>query len=203
MTDHQPHESFAQAVTEDGKFITFKTPIGRIRAQWPCCPADSLPACDLRIQSCLGIQYADIPFRWASPRKSKLPWPGLRDCTDFGPGCPQTLRPLFDVDGIPLFGRLGPSSIAVRAKKYDELRCLNLNIFTPVNMDRLGTITIKDKLPVLVWTHGGSYQVGSGSVSVYGESHGSSESLHGSTPATDALQMVPSWWDVQSRSACL
>ena len=122
---------------------------------------------------------------------------------DFGPGCPQTLQPLFDVDGIPLFGRLGPGSIAVRAEKHDELRCLNLNVFVPVKMDQAGTVAMKGRLPVLVWVHGGSYQVGSGSVSVYGENHGSSEfAASHPSPITDVLQMAPGSWRAQSTSAC-
>jgi carboxylesterase type B len=115
-----------------------------------------------------GIKYAEIVYRWAAPRATG-PWSGLKSCTQFGPGCPQISRPLFDINGIPLFGRLGREAIPIQPDRVDEFDCLNLNIWAPVTIkgDRDGFV-MKKKLPVLVWVHGGAYTVGSGGVNLYG-----------------------------------
>lgn len=147
----------------------FDTTVGCLRARWH--PLQEIG--DERqkgILKCLNIKYASIPYRWAAPRAESLDWPGTRDCTTFGPGCPQTSLPLFDVDGIPMFGRPGQNSLAIRADHEDEFECLNLNVYTPARKANDGTATVeRGKLPVLVWVHGGAYQVGSGSVDAYGE----------------------------------
>lgn len=119
------------------------------------------------ILKCCGIKYADIPFRWASPRATG-PWEGSKDCTQFGPGCPQVSEPLFNVDDIPLFGRMGKKAISIQPEKVDELNCLNLNIWASVQAKGSAIIN-KKNLPVLVWVHGGSYQVGAGGVNLYGK----------------------------------
>lgn len=117
-----------------------------------------------------GMRYADIPYRWAAPREIG-PWLGLRTCTQFGPGCPQISRPLFDVSDIPLFGRLGTKAIPIKPDTVDEFNCLSLNIWAPVTAGgRLDWVDVKKRLPVLVWVHGGSYMVGAGGVNLYGMS---------------------------------
>lgn len=93
--------------------------------------------------------YKAIPFaappvgdlRWKPPQPVK-PWEGVRACTAFGPWCPQPK---------PLMGReLGTLSED----------CLTLNVWTPAQ-------TPTDKLPVMVWIHGGGHTTGSGASPYY------------------------------------
>ena len=86
-----------------------------------------------------GIPYAAPPvgeLRWQAPRPPAA-WEGVRDATAFGPACVQ--------------GRVF-SDISFPRMSED---CLSLNIWTPA---RPG-----DRLPVMVWIHGGGFQAGGGS----------------------------------------
>ncbi len=87
-----------------------------------------------------GIPYAAPPtgaLRWQHPQPVK-PWQGLRVAKSFSPVCPQ-------VQLVP-----GPQSED----------CLALSIWTPA-------WSANDKLPVMVWIHGGGFQLGAGSTGVY------------------------------------
>lgn len=86
-----------------------------------------------------GIPYAAAPvssLRWKPPQPAK-PWAGTRDATSFGDYCTQP-------------------------QEYPEQRgamsedCLNLNVWTPAKRST-------DKLPVIVWIHGGGFTYGAGS----------------------------------------
>ncbi|MGO4812586.1 carboxylesterase/lipase family protein [Cupriavidus sp. 2MCAB6] len=91
-----------------------------------------------------GIPYAAAPegkLRWQPPQPAQ-PWEGVLDGSRFGPDCPQPAE-------------------------YPELRgngmsedCLRLNIWTPAKV-------ASDKLPVMVWIHGGGFRYGSGSHPTY------------------------------------
>jgi para-nitrobenzyl esterase len=88
-----------------------------------------------------GIPYAAPPvgeLRWKPPQPVNA-WPGVLVAKNFSPICPQSDR-----------YHLG-------AQSED---CLKLNIWTPAR-------SAGDKLPVMVWIHGGSFQVGASSQSVY------------------------------------
>jgi para-nitrobenzyl esterase len=100
------------------------------------------------VASFKGLPYAAPPFgrrRFKAPARPQ-PWTGVRDATRFGPTVPKAPYRL------PYAGILEEPEIA-----GDE--CLNLNVWTPEGGG--------DRLPVLVWIHGGAYRNGSGAVSMY------------------------------------
>lgn len=96
----------------------------------------------------MGVPYAAPPvgeLRWRDPQPV-IPWDGVRDAFSYGPIAPQ---PMHEKDSF--FGR---EFFAVEEERSED--CLYLNIWTPAK-------TPDDKLPVLLWIHGGGYFSGSGS----------------------------------------
>lgn len=99
------------------------------------------------VRSWRGVPYAAPPvgdLRWRPPQPAE-PWSGVRSATSYGPAClqgPATALgdALFDVDGT------------------DE-DCLTLNVHRPANDD--------ERLPVIVWLHGGAFSYGSGRQAVF------------------------------------
>ncbi len=92
-----------------------------------------------------GIPFAAPPvggLRWRPPQAVK-PWDGVRACTAFGPWCPQ------------------PQALLGRGTGTQSEDCLYLNVWTPAKGP-------KDKLPVMVWLHGGGHTTGSGASELYG-----------------------------------
>ena len=89
-----------------------------------------------------GIPYAAPPvgeLRWRKPEPVNA-WGGIRKTLEWGPRCMQSNR-LGDIDPLN--------------KRMDE-DCLYLNVWTSARSP-------SDKLPVMVWIHGGSNNVGAGS----------------------------------------
>ena len=96
-----------------------------------------------------GVPYAAPPvgeLRFRAP-EPPIPWEGIRQCDSWGPVCPQYMG--FTPDspyGIEFYSENDyPPSM-------DE-NCLYLNIWTPAK-------TPEDKLPVMMWMHGGGVQTG-------------------------------------------
>lgn len=94
-----------------------------------------------------GIPYAAStagPNRWKPPQPRPA-WEGVLDCTKFGPACPQSPYPA--------------DSVYFREPEPQSEDCLVLNLWTAA-MDA-------DRLPVMVWIHGGALTRGSGAVDLY------------------------------------
>lgn len=96
-----------------------------------------------------GVPYAAPPtgeLRFRPPQSPK-PWQGVRRCDSWGAACPQETPHTPDTPyGIEFYsGEDYPP-------KMDE-NCLFLNIWTPAKNE-------DEKLPVMVWLHGGGVQSG-------------------------------------------
>ena len=95
-----------------------------------------------------GIPYAHQPVgerRWRPPKTPAPTWDGTRDATEYGPLAPQS----------GLLGSIG-SIVGLNTTTVDgkEDGCLNLNVWAPEHAD-------PGEKPVMVWIHGGGYEVGS------------------------------------------
>ncbi len=85
-----------------------------------------------------GIPYAAAPvgkLRWHAPQAAEA-WSGVRECVQYGARCLSA----WEADPEP-----GPP------RSED---CLSLNIWTPLQKT-------DERLPVMVWVHGGGFQFGS------------------------------------------
>ncbi|HEY0481869.1 MAG TPA: carboxylesterase/lipase family protein [Kofleriaceae bacterium] len=99
-----------------------------------------------------GIPYAAPPvgaLRFRPPRPP-TPWPGERDATQFGSVAAQSRDPRIAI----------MSGIAEKVVSGED--CLVLNVFAPAGAAGSG-----QRLPVMVWIHGGAFVMGSGSTPLY------------------------------------
>ena len=106
-----------------------------------------------------GIPYARPPvgeLRWQPPQPP-LPWQGVRDALRPGSACTQRtsgLIPFF----APMARAYGSNFDQPPVKSSED--CLYLDVWAP-------EWPVKRALPVMVWLHGGSNTVGSGTQSTY------------------------------------
>jgi para-nitrobenzyl esterase len=97
-----------------------------------------------------GIPYAAPPvgeLRWRPPQPAKA-WEGVRECAKFGAAAPQKVSPM--LNSFP--------GMSLGAATSED--CLYLNVWAPAH--RSG-----EKLPVMVWVHGGGYTLGADSQPLY------------------------------------
>ncbi len=102
----------------------------------------------------LGIPYAKPPFgelRFQLPHPADA-WDGVRDATVYGPTAP---KPDAEHSNSPLDYLEDPTDPGAD--------CLNLNVLTPD--------PAAEKLPVMVWIHGGAFLMGSNRMPLYDGTH--------------------------------
>jgi para-nitrobenzyl esterase len=99
------------------------------------------------VRSYKGIPFAAPPvgeLRWKAPQPI-IPWEGVRECTAFGPDCPQASYP--------------QGSLFYSPPRPQSEDCLYLNVWTAAKAG--------EKRPVMVWIHGGALTRGSGATRTY------------------------------------
>ena len=101
-----------------------------------------------RVSVFRGVAFAQSPvgdLRWRPPAAVE-PWDGVRMATEFGPACWQARNP----DNSPY----------ARGELPRSEDCLTLNVWTPAQDPG-------DRLPVMVWFHGGGHSSGVGSARIF------------------------------------
>ncbi|RHZ55824.1 putative carboxylesterase [Aspergillus thermomutatus] len=113
----------------------------------------------LRVAHFLGVQFARIPARF---RQAELVHPaghdGSVDTTKYGPISPQP------PDNSREFRQHLFAGAPAANLKQSEFDCLRLNIYTPQVV-----ISSGEKVPVLVWIHGGGWAIENGNADFSGD----------------------------------
>jgi para-nitrobenzyl esterase len=97
-----------------------------------------------------GIPYAEPPvgsLRF-KPATAKVGTGAVFAADDYGPIAPQTPGML-------------EANLGARARTFDEATCLTLNVWAPADLSS------DERLPVMVWIHGGAYVTGTGAIPWY------------------------------------
>ena len=100
-----------------------------------------------------GIPYAAPPvgeLRWRPPQPAAS-WPGTRDCSAFSNSAPQ----------LSITGPMKPQKVDLKDFEFIQSEdCLYLHVMTPAKK-------ATDKLPVMVWMHGGGFIFGTANEAIY------------------------------------
>ncbi|XP_054496522.2 fatty acyl-CoA hydrolase precursor, medium chain-like [Agelaius phoeniceus] len=107
---------------------------------------------DRTVNVFLGLPFAKPPLgalRFSEPQPPE-PWEGVRDATSYPPMCLQD-----QVQGQDFSNMVTNRKEKVALQVSED--CLYLNVYTPVSTGE------KEKLPVLVWIHGGALVFGAAS----------------------------------------
>ena len=153
MRDMKPLAAAAAALTmmaacggdtepapDDLRGPTVQTTAGELEGVW----SDETE----RVSVFRGVAFAQSPvgdLRWRPPAPVE-PWDGVRMATEFGPACWQARNP----DNSPY----------ARGELPRSEDCLTLNVWTPAQDPG-------DRLPVMVWFHGGGHSSGVGSARIF------------------------------------
>ncbi|KAJ8714298.1 hypothetical protein PYW08_007918 [Mythimna loreyi] len=127
----------------------------RIDSGWVCGRVREAEA-GVKYASFRGIPYAQQPLQELRFKELQPldPWPDVRLATEEGPICPQ-----YD----EIYGRL------TRPVAMSE-SCIHANVHVPLDASHSGSKEICQKtyLPILVFIHGGGFQIGSGDADLHG-----------------------------------
>lgn len=126
------------------------------------------PGQDLEIYK--NIPYAAAPegaLRWRPPQPA-TPWQGVKSTEEYGAMCPQTtelagvLDTMITGQGMSWWRtKLMSFLVGLMPERAMSEDCLSLNVWTQKDA------TSADKLPVMVWIHGGGHIAGSASDGLY------------------------------------
>jgi para-nitrobenzyl esterase len=124
---------------------------------------EGVPALTPGVTAFEGIPYAAAPIgdlRWKPPQPVE-PWPNPRNADRYGPACLQYYM-----------GPLSTANFGDYETKSED--CLYINVWTPAK-------SASDRLPVLLWIHGGGFMVGSGTERLH---HGDNLAVKGAVVVT-------------------
>lgn len=131
----------------------------------------------------LGVQFARIPARF---RQAQLLPPQSHcatvDATEYGPICPQAPDNLRSIRQH-LFAGAPAANLA--QSEYD---CLRLNIYAPKSV-----ISSGNKVPVLVWIHGGGWSIENGNADFCKQANPSIKHTHTQPPPLPPFSLCTGW----------